>query len=88
MNEQQLLAHIVRDPQVMTGKPVIKGTRLTVEYVLKLLASGMTMTEIVDEYAGLTIDDVRACLMFAMQAIDTTCVLPLATTGNGDAFSR
>jgi len=46
MDDQQLLERITLDPEVMTGKPVIKGTRLTVEYVLNLLAHGATEEEI------------------------------------------
>lgn len=58
----QLLHRITTDPNVMMGKPVIRGTRLTVEYILKLLASGATYDEILLEYDGLTVDDIRACL--------------------------
>jgi uncharacterized protein (DUF433 family) len=56
----------------MTGKPVIRGTRLTVELILKLLASGATSDEIVEEYSGLTKDDIRACLFFAMKSLEDT----------------
>ena len=49
----------------MVGKPVIKGTRLTVEYILKRLAHGETADEILQEYAGLTGEDIQACLLFA-----------------------
>ena len=65
MTEQQLLERIRLDPKVMVGKPVIKGTRLTVEYILNLLAHGVTMTEILEEYQGLTPEDIQACLLFA-----------------------
>jgi len=50
MMEQQLLERITLNPKVMVGKPVIKGTRLTVEYVLNLLAHGATAAEILEEY--------------------------------------
>ena len=46
MNDEQLLERIVSDPAVMTGKPVIRGTRLTVDFILNLLAHGMTEEEI------------------------------------------
>lgn len=65
MNDQQLLQRIVADPKVMVGKPVIKGTRLTVELILNLLAHGATVEEILDEYDGLSRDDIQACLLFA-----------------------
>jgi uncharacterized protein (DUF433 family) len=65
MTDQQLLERVTLDPKVMTGKPVIKGTRLTVEYILNLLAHGATSGEILEEYEGLTEDDIRACFLFA-----------------------
>lgn len=63
------LQRIVSDPKVMLGKPVIKGTRLTVEHLLNLLASGVTPEEIVAEYDGLSVQDIRACLRFAAQSL-------------------
>ena len=52
MQEEQLLERITLNPQVMVGKPVIRGTRLTVEYILSLLAHGASTDEILDEYQG------------------------------------
>jgi len=52
MNDQKLLERITLNPKVMAGKPVIKGTRLTVEYVLNLLAHGATAADIIKEYGG------------------------------------
>ena len=63
--EERLLDRITNDPQVMVGKPVIRGTRLTVEYILNLLAHGMSMEEVMAEYAGLTREDILACERFA-----------------------
>ncbi|MCD6344145.1 MAG: DUF433 domain-containing protein [Anaerolineae bacterium] len=77
MKDQQLLERITLNPQVMVGKPVIKGTRLTVEYVLNLLAHGMTVTEILQEYTGLTREDIRACLLFANKSLESTVFMPL-----------
>ncbi len=79
MSDQQLLERIVCDPKVVVGKPVIKGTRLTVEYILNLLAHGATAEEILDEYEGLTREDIRACLLFASQSLSSTAFMPLAT---------
>lgn len=77
MREDQLLARIVLDPKVMVGKPVIKGTRLTVEYILNLLAHGATVEEILAEYDGLTLEDIQACLLFAAQSLESTVFMPL-----------
>jgi uncharacterized protein (DUF433 family) len=71
MTDKQLLERIVCDPKVMVGKPVIKGTRLTVEYILNLLAHGSSAADIIDEYEGLEIEDIQACLLFASQSLST-----------------
>jgi len=77
MREKQLLERIELNPQVMVGKPVIKGTRLTVEYILGLLAQGTTAEEILGEYGGLTNEDIQACLLFAARAMQSTLFMPL-----------
>lgn len=65
MDDQKLLERISINPKVMAGKPIIKGTRLTVEYILGLLAHHAAIAEILEEYHGLTEEDIRACLLFA-----------------------
>jgi uncharacterized protein (DUF433 family) len=77
MIEEQLLQRITLNPKVMVGKPVIKGTRLTVQYILGLLAQGATMTEILQEYEGLTETDIQACLLFAAKSLESTVFMPL-----------
>jgi uncharacterized protein (DUF433 family) len=77
MKDDQLLGRIVLNPKVMVGKPVIRGTRLTVDFVLNLLAHGATEQEILDEYKGLTKDDIRACFVFATKALKETEIMPL-----------
>ena len=77
MKEQQLLARITLNPKVMVGKPVIKGTRLTVEFILNLLAHGATTVEILEEYKGLTVEDIQACLLFATKSLESTAFMPL-----------
>lgn len=77
MQDQQLLDRVTLNPKVMAGKPVMKGTRLTVEYILNLLAHGATMNDILDEYAGLTQEDIQACLLFATRSLENTAFMPL-----------
>jgi uncharacterized protein (DUF433 family) len=77
MNDQQLLRRITLNPRIMVGKPVIKGTRLTVEYILNLMAHGATVAEILDEYKGLTQEDIHACLLFATRSLENTAFMPL-----------
>lgn len=79
MNEQELLMRIALDPKIMGGKPVVKGTRLTVEYILGLLAQGATSTEILEEYEGLTAEDLRACFLFATKSLSETAFMPLVS---------
>jgi len=77
MKDEELLARITIDPKVMVGKPVIKGTRLTVDYILNLMAHGSTAAEITLEYEGLTDEDIQACFLFATKALEDTSFLPL-----------
>jgi uncharacterized protein (DUF433 family) len=79
MTDQQLLERITLDPTVMAGKPVIKGTRLTVGFILNLLAHGATAAEIIKEYEGLTEEDIQACFLFAKDSLEQTDFMPLVT---------
>jgi uncharacterized protein (DUF433 family) len=56
---------IVIDPEILVGKPVVKGTRLAVDFIIDLLAQGWTEMEILRNYPGLTQEDIRACLVYA-----------------------
>ena len=78
MKDQELLERITVNPKVMVGKPVIRGTRLTVEYILNLLAHGATATEIISEYKGLTKEDIQACILFATKSLENMTFMPLA----------
>jgi uncharacterized protein (DUF433 family) len=77
MNDQALLNRITLNPKVMMGKPVIKGTRLTVEFIVNLMAHGATVAEILDEYKSLNAEDVQACLLFAGESLSRTEFMPL-----------
>ena len=70
MKDQELRERIVSDPKVMVGKPCIRGTRLPVRMIVNLLAHGATFDEIFEEYPRLTVDDIRACLLYAVDALD------------------
>ena len=77
MSDKELLDRNVTDPKVMVGQPVIKGTRLTVAFMLGLLAHGTTQEEILAEYQGLTKEDIQACLLFAHESLKSVSFLPL-----------
>lgn len=63
------MKRIVFNPKILGGKPVIKGTRMTVEFILELLAGGMTPDEVVREYSHLTKADIRAALSYAAAVV-------------------
>ena len=68
---------IVSDPQVMMGKPVVRGTRITVELILEKLAAGETQEEILRDHARLTREAIHAALAFAAEALRTDVVYPV-----------
>ena len=70
MNNENLLERITINPKVMAGKSVIKGTRLTVEYIQGLLANGTTTEEILEEYPGLVKDDIKAAGQIHSQLLE------------------
>jgi uncharacterized protein (DUF433 family) len=57
--------HIVLDPAILAGKPIIRGTRLSVEFVIGLMADGWSETDILANYPGLLREDIAACLNYA-----------------------
>ncbi|MBI3814803.1 MAG: DUF433 domain-containing protein [Nitrospinae bacterium] len=77
MKDEQLLERIAINPKIMVGKPVIRGTRLTVEYILNLLAHGETAEGIIKEYKGLTCEDIQACILFATKSLEDATFMPL-----------
>ena len=68
---------ITIDPRVLVGKPVVKGTRLAVEFVIELLAQGWPESEILRNYPGLAHEDIQACLAYASAALRDERVYPL-----------
>lgn len=69
--------HITIDPDILVGKPTIKGTRISVELVIDLLAAGWTHEQILDSYPTLATDDIRACLAYASELLHSEKVFPL-----------
>lgn len=62
-------ARITADPQILVGKPVIRGTRLSVEFVLDLLTQGWSYNEILRNYPGIELADILACLAYARDTV-------------------
>lgn len=65
------------DPKVLVGKPVIKGTRIAVEFLMELLAEGWSHDDILKSYPHLTADDIQAALHYATEAVKLERVYPL-----------
>ena len=62
-------ARISVDPRVLVGKPVVRGTRIAVEFVIDLMARGWTTQQILEEYDHLTAEDIQACLSYASEIL-------------------
>ncbi|MDW8326958.1 MAG: DUF433 domain-containing protein [Anaerolineales bacterium] len=73
---------IVIDPQILVGKPVVRGTRLAVEFIIDLLAQGWSEAEVLRNYPGLTHEDILACLAYAGQRLKAERVYPLPVAGD------
>ena len=81
MEDAELLERIVVNPRVKVGKPVIDGTRLTVEFILGLLAHGMNIEDILGEYKHLAREDILACLLFAQKSLQDITFMPMILEG-------
>jgi len=68
---------IVIDPAVLVGKPVVRGTRLSVELIVDLLAQGWSEADVLASYPKLTIEDIQACLKYASAVMQSERVYPL-----------
>jgi uncharacterized protein (DUF433 family) len=69
---------IVIDPEILCGKPVVKGTRLAVEFIVDLLAQGWSAADVLKSYPGVTHDDILACLAYASAILHAEKVYPIA----------
>jgi len=65
------------NPNIMTGKPVIRGTRIPVEMIVRMLSQGISQDEILQEYSRLTHEDIRASLAYAAYTLSHEDVFPL-----------
>lgn len=68
---------IVVDPNILVGKPVVKGTRLAVEFVIDLLAEGWSQEDILRNYPHVTREDIQACLSYASDMLHAEKVYPV-----------
>lgn len=68
---------VITDPDILVGKPVIRGTRLAVEFIIDLLAQGWSESQIQENYPGLVHEDIQACLLYASEVLHSEKVYPL-----------
>jgi len=68
MTRRLKMAKIVVNPRILGGKPIIEGTRISVEFILDLLASDVSEEEILEDYPHLTKEDIHACLKYAARS--------------------
>ena len=71
------MGRITANREILGGKPIVKGTRISVEFILELLASGMTENEILQDYPHLTKDDIHACLEYAARSMKNEILLDM-----------
>lgn len=69
---------IVIDPQILVGKPVVKNTRLAVEFVVGLMAQGWSESDVLKNYPDLVHEDILACLQYANEVLKSERVFPLS----------
>ena len=67
---EELMDRIVIDPEILVGKPVIKGTRIPVYLIIEFLANGLTEEEVLGEYPTLKKEDIKAALFYASKCLD------------------
>lgn len=79
MSNQQLLDRITINPDVMVGKPTIRGLRITVEQILKALGGGITTQELLEDYPELEPEDIQAVLLYAAELVSEEQVYEIST---------
>ena len=74
------MSRIISDPEILGGKPVVAGTRISVEHILGLLSHGMSETEIVESYLVLTPEDIREALCYAAASLKNEIVIAVESS--------
>ena len=77
MTDNEVFGRITVNPEVMVGKPTIRGFRITVEQILKALAANISINELLEDYPELELEDIRAALLYAVESINHEQVFEL-----------
>lgn len=85
--EKELRKRIVVDPKIMVGKPIIRGTRIPVDAIIKRIAEGMTVKEVLEDYPNLKEGDVKAALKYSVEIIRGEDIMPLVRKGKHEVSS-
>jgi uncharacterized protein (DUF433 family) len=75
------MSQIISNPEIIGGKPIVAGTRLSIEHILGLFSHGMSDAEINESYPALTKDDIREVLRYAAQALKNEVIIPIESSG-------
>ncbi len=82
MSKEKLLKRIEINPEIMAGKPVIIGTRIPIDLIMRLHAQGVPTEEILEDYPHLKEEDIRAVLFYAAEVLSDEEIYPLISNGN------
>ncbi|UCF07201.1 MAG: DUF433 domain-containing protein [Thermoplasmata archaeon] len=74
---EHLTDRIVVNPDIMVGKPIIKGTRIPVDAILRRIAEGLSIDEILEEYPNLTKEDIKAALIYSTEIVNGEDIIPV-----------
>ena len=74
------MRHIISDPEILGGKPIIEGTRLSIEHILGLLSHGMSHADIVEAHPEMTVEDINEALRYATTALHNEVVIEVKST--------
>jgi uncharacterized protein (DUF433 family) len=78
--EVSIVRRIIADPEILGGKPIVEGTRLSIEHILGLLSHGMSHAEIVEAYPELTVENVNAVVQYAAEALHNDVLIEVKST--------
>ena len=87
MTKDELLARITINPQVMLGKPTIRGMRITLEQILLALAGGVSVPELLDDYPELELADFQAVFLYMAQLVSEEQVLPIKFSSDANRYA-
>jgi len=80
--------HIICDPNILTGKPTVRDTRISVELILGWFSSGWTTEQVLESYPNITRDDILATFAYAQELLQDNGILPIAEAAPGLTLTR